>query len=48
MLIVASVVIFLTVGTIQMYFWAIKKHKIYKKEFGAQYPRRWVMIPFVV
>jgi len=31
----------------QMGIWAIKKHKAYKKEFGAQYPKRKIMVPFI-
>ncbi|KAG8984878.1 3-oxo-5a-steroid 4- dehydrogenase [Tulasnella sp. 427] len=42
-----AVAIFLVVGTVQMVFWAIKKHKNYKKEFGKEYPKRWVMFPFI-
>ncbi|KAG8905026.1 3-oxo-5a-steroid 4- dehydrogenase, partial [Tulasnella sp. 408] len=43
-----AVAIFLAVGTVQMVFWAIKKHKNYKKEFGKDYPKRWVMFPFIL
>jgi len=33
---------------VQMTLWAVKKHKNYRKEFGAQYPRqRKIMYPFV-
>jgi very-long-chain enoyl-CoA reductase len=35
------------VGTLQMAVWAKKKHRNYKKEFGSQYPKRWIMIPWV-
>ncbi|KAG8933276.1 3-oxo-5a-steroid 4- dehydrogenase, partial [Tulasnella sp. 417] len=43
-----AVAIFIIVGTVQMIFWAIKKHKNYKKEFGKDYPKRWVMFPFIL
>jgi len=39
---------FTVVGAVQMWFWAVKKHKIYRKEF-ANYPKgRKVLIPFVL
>lgn len=39
---------FWAVGGIQMYFWAIKKHRRYKKDF-RNYPKgRTALIPFVV
>lgn len=41
-----SVVLFTCLGTIQMYLWAIKKHKNYKKEF-ENYPKRRAMFPFI-
>jgi hypothetical protein len=32
----------------QMFIWASKKHRAYKKEFGDKYPRnRKAMIPFI-
>jgi len=40
--------IFLVAGAVQMWFWAVKKHIQYKKDFGAQYPRRKVMVPFLL
>lgn len=43
-----AVAIFTIVGAGQMALWAIKKHKNYKKEFGKDYPKRWVMIPFIL
>ena len=43
-----SSLIFLVVSSVQMTLWAVKKHKNYRKEFGAQYPRqRKIMYPFV-
>ena len=38
---------FLAVGSYMMSIWAIKKHKNYKKEFGKEYPKRNIMIPFI-
>lgn len=38
---------FLFAGAYMMAVWAIKKHKNYKKEFGKDYPRRNIMIPFI-
>jgi len=38
---------FFLAGAGQMWLWAVKKHRQYKKDFGAQYPRRKVMIPFI-
>jgi len=41
--------LFVLVGFLQMNAWAIKKHKIYKKEFGDQYPKnRKAIIPFLL
>lgn len=39
--------LFAAVSTAQMFVWAIKKHKNYKKEFGKEYPRRKAMFPFI-
>ncbi|ODQ81219.1 hypothetical protein BABINDRAFT_160604 [Babjeviella inositovora NRRL Y-12698] len=39
--------LFLVVSTGQMWLWAVKKHQRYRKEFGATYPRRKIMVPFV-
>ena len=40
--------LFYGVGAIQMYFWAIKKHKRYKKDF-KEYPKnRKALIPFIL
>ena len=39
---------FTVVGAVQMWFWALKKHQRYKKEFGKDYPKRKVLIPFVL
>ncbi|KAH7928117.1 hypothetical protein BV22DRAFT_1059711 [Leucogyrophana mollusca] len=40
--------IFLGVSTFQMYVWAVKKHRAYKKEFGAAYPpQRKAMFPLL-
>jgi len=39
--------LFLIVSTSQMAVWAAKKHKAYKKEFGASYPKRKAMFPFI-
>ncbi|TRM64762.1 3-oxo-5-alpha-steroid 4-dehydrogenase-domain-containing protein [Schizophyllum amplum] len=41
-------ILFLVVATAQMAAWAMKKHKMYKKEFGKSYPRgRKAMFPFI-
>ncbi|PWY98324.1 hypothetical protein BCV70DRAFT_202105 [Testicularia cyperi] len=39
--------LFAAVSTAQMFVWAVKKHKNYKKEFGKDYPRRKAMFPFI-
>ncbi|CAO1630287.1 unnamed protein product [Sympodiomycopsis kandeliae] len=39
--------LFSAVSVGQMSLWAIKKHKQYKKEFGKEYPRRKILIPFI-
>ncbi|SJX63814.1 related to TSC13-Enoyl reductase involved in very long chain fatty acid elongation [Sporisorium reilianum f. sp. reilianum] len=39
--------LFAAVSTTQMWFWAVKKHKNYKKEFGKEYPKRKAMFPFL-
>ncbi|KAI6025055.1 hypothetical protein PISMIDRAFT_655098 [Pisolithus microcarpus 441] len=40
--------IFLVVAVGQMYIWAAKKHRAYKKEFGSAYPKeRRAMFPFI-
>ena len=38
---------FIAVGSYMMGVWAIKKHRNYKKEFGKEYPKRNIMIPFI-
>lgn len=38
--------LFFVVATVQMYIWAVKKHKNYRKEF-KDYPRRKAMFPFI-
>ncbi|EPQ29767.1 uncharacterized protein PFL1_02440 [Pseudozyma flocculosa PF-1] len=38
---------FAAVSAGQMAIWAVKKHKAYKREFGKDYPRRKVLVPFV-
>jgi len=31
-----------------MYVWAVKKHRLYRKEFGSEYPKdRKAMFPFI-
>jgi len=41
--------VFVIFSVYQMLEWAIKKHKIYKKEFGDQYPKgRKAMFPFII
>lgn len=41
--------LFLAVSGTQMALWALKKHRNYKKVFGAEYPRgRKAMIPFIL
>ncbi|KAI9331079.1 3-oxo-5-alpha-steroid 4-dehydrogenase-domain-containing protein [Obelidium mucronatum] len=41
--------IFTAVGAIQMYLWAVKKHKRYIKDFGDEYPKnRKILIPFLL
>ncbi|CCF51529.1 hypothetical protein NDA11_004190 [Ustilago hordei] len=39
--------LFAAVSTGQMWVWAVKKHKNYKKEFGKEYPKRKAMFPFI-
>ncbi|GAC93657.1 hypothetical protein PHSY_001222 [Pseudozyma hubeiensis SY62] len=39
--------LFAAVSTAQMFAWAVKKHKNYKKEFGKEYPKRKAMFPFI-
>lgn len=39
--------LFAAVSTAQMFVWALKKHRNYKKEFGKEYPRRKAMFPFI-
>jgi len=40
--------LFTAVAAGQMYVWAVKKHRRYRKEFGDKYPRnRKAMIPFL-
>ncbi|KAN0059918.1 Very-long-chain enoyl-CoA reductase [Thecaphora frezii] len=39
--------VFAAVSTAQMAVWAVKKHRAYKKEFGKEYPKRKVLVPFV-
>lgn len=39
--------LFAAVSTAQMWVWAVKKHKNYKKEFGKEYPKRKAMFPFI-
>ncbi|SGY14925.1 BQ5605_C013g07170 [Microbotryum silenes-dioicae] len=39
---------FSVVAVVQMYVWAVKKHRRYRKEFGKDYPRgRKAMFPFL-
>lgn len=45
---VAMAYVFTLVSFGQMLIWAIKKHKNYKKEFGDKYPKRYVMVPFII
>ncbi|KAJ3225147.1 3-oxo-5a-steroid 4- dehydrogenase [Chytriomyces hyalinus] len=41
--------LFAVVGAVQMYVWAVKKHKRYLKEFGDKYPRnRKILVPFLL
>jgi very-long-chain enoyl-CoA reductase len=40
--------VFLALSAGQMTQWAVKKHKQYKREFGAAYPRRKAIFPFVL
>ena len=39
--------LFTAVGAIQMWFWAVKKHERYNREFN-NYPKRKILIPFVL
>lgn len=42
------VILFTAVSAGQMAEWAAKKHRVYKKEHGAKYPKnRKRMIPFI-
>lgn len=39
---------FVALSSYQMTLWAMKKHRAYKKEFGAAYPKkRKVIVPFL-
>jgi len=38
---------FVLVSSVQMYFWAVKKHSIYKKEFPNYPKNRKALIPFI-
>jgi very-long-chain enoyl-CoA reductase len=41
--------IFLAFSAVTMTQWAVKKHRLYKKEFGKAYPRgRKAIIPFIL
>ena len=41
-----SVLTFIVVGTVQMYLWALRKERRYRKEFGDRYKKkRFVIIP---
>jgi very-long-chain enoyl-CoA reductase len=40
--------IFFIVSTVQMFLWAVKKHKQYRADFKDKYPRRKVMFPFIL
>ncbi|VVT53835.1 uncharacterized protein SAPINGB_P003774 [Magnusiomyces paraingens] len=41
--------LFFTVSTTQMWFWGVKKHRRYRKEFGDKYPKnRKIYVPFVI
>ncbi|KAI9208541.1 3-oxo-5-alpha-steroid 4-dehydrogenase-domain-containing protein [Polychytrium aggregatum] len=40
---------FTVLGAAQMYLWAVKKHKRYRKEFGNEYPKgRKILIPYLL
>ena len=40
--------LFLGVATVTMTLWAQKRHRAYKKEFGAAYPKgRRMIFPFI-
>jgi very-long-chain enoyl-CoA reductase len=40
--------LFTAVAVAQMFVWALKKHRRYRKEFGSDYPRnRKAMFPFL-
>ena len=39
--------LFTATGLYEMVPWALKKHRNYKKEFGKEYPKRNVLIPFI-
>ncbi|KAJ3087400.1 3-oxo-5a-steroid 4- dehydrogenase, partial [Physocladia obscura] len=44
-----TTLLFTIVGAVQMYLWAVKKHKRYRKDFGDSYPKnRKILIPFVL
>lgn len=44
-----AMLLFTTVGAVQMWFWAKKKHARYIKEFGDKYPKnRKILIPYVL
>ncbi|CAG8848551.1 23457_t:CDS:1, partial [Racocetra persica] len=39
--------LFISAGFYQMYIWAVKKHKAYRKEFKDYPKNRTAIIPFV-
>ncbi|ODV90717.1 hypothetical protein CANCADRAFT_148049 [Tortispora caseinolytica NRRL Y-17796] len=40
--------LFFAISTAQMYIWAVKKHRRYRKDFGSSYPKsRKAMFPFI-
>ena len=47
MLCMALAWLFLVMGSYFMFIWAMKKHRNYKKEFGSEYPRRSIIIPYI-
>lgn len=44
-----SSLLFLVVSAGQMFIWAVKKHKRYRKEFGEKYPKnRKIIVPYLL
>jgi very-long-chain enoyl-CoA reductase len=43
-----TMILFTVAGAVQMYFWAVKKHARYIKEFPDYPKKRKILVPFVL